>query len=233
MTLRQERRAWRAGSSRLGPGIAVAGSVAAAAMPYLIPQIAIGLVVAHRYTTSWRVRRRFRGASVVDFAALAAGKRVQVRGRVRARAPLGSLLSEEQAVARRVEIQFLDAGVFLPTLAHLAAQDFELVDANGHALRVEVGPSTLLWRLRARERWTTVSMETHQRLLELGLPPQITSRPFRHASLHAGEALFRDGDRVEVIGALSPTGDPGGATVFRTASADLTLRASFVRMVPW
>src|SRR6185295_10997296 len=120
------------------------------------------------------------------------------------------LISDEPAVAQRLEIQFLEGLAWIPNMVHLAAQPFEIVDDAGVALPVEIGPDTLLWRRRERERWRTVepSTEPYHRIFALPVPQAVDRRLRRPVPLHAGETLFRDGDAVEVLGAIVRTADP-------------------------
>jgi hypothetical protein len=212
MLLKDEMRLWVPKKRRIflgsliaaGIGAVVALPTAAAAL-LLIPIVAGGYVEANLRVLR-AAERRFRGTPVTDFARLDHPDRTPlfVRGRVRATRRLPALLSREPVVARRVDLSLVSP-VVRHALVHVAAVAFELIDAQGAALPIEVGPSTLLW---CRKPGGMVPADwVMPQLLELPFPAKVQRAAFGEYIFRVGEALIRDGDEIEIAGALSRAAD--------------------------
>ena len=154
--------------------------------------------------------RRLAGGSV-DLSALkneADGELVHLRGRVRARQTLPALLDAAPAVYRRV-IFHLDR--YRPAV-HEAAVDFELVDATGESITIEVEGARLL------AQPGKLSEHLEEDFLALPLPAALDravarrARSKRFQAVKAAEVLLCDGDEVEVVGYKSRRVDPSVAS---------------------
>jgi hypothetical protein len=213
LLLRDEMRLWAPSYGSLTKYMPHA--FAAVVATYLVvPVIAVvapviaGTAAAQSYRVLRQSRRHFRGRPVIDFGTLpdADHAPVHVRGRVRARTLLRGLLTDREAVARRVDVRI---GSW--SYVHVAAQEFDLVDGTGRALPLAIGPSTLLWLPHAGRLWPITAAQ-RARLEELRATIVLPPIP-----VTAAESLLQDGDEIEVVGALSRDADAEGSALGRDA----------------
>lgn len=148
------------------------------------------------------------------------GTRVLVRGRVQAVEVLEGVLAGTRGVFRRLIFERRRRWV------HQAAVDFELVDAQGERIHVEVAGGQLLaptWEAMPYPPtvWTgpriSPSLAEAVRKLELD----------RRAEVPAVEFVLRDGDLVDVVGAKSRTVDPtGDPSLYRAPPTRAAVRSA-------
>ena len=177
-----------------------------------------------------RLHKLARGAvDLRSFAREADGEILHVRGRVRARETLPSLLGGEPVVYRRATVALGGA-----TVVHEAAVDFALVDASGEMVTVHVAAARLL--VAEPKRLRLVERAIVERVAALPLPARAAravetwltreahpKKRKRLAPITASEVLLRDGDPVELVGYKSRTVDQ---TVATRLERDTPMRAT-------
>jgi hypothetical protein len=168
---------------------------------------------------------------IKDFTALTKlddRARVCVRGRLRARAQLPALLSDDAGVARRVDLRLqIDHGPWWD-LVHFAAQDLELVDDSGTRLPVTVARDTVLLH-RLTSSLAPLQGDPLLRVLRLAFPAELTRQFYGHAVVRASEELLRDGDVVAIAGDLTRTADVAAHAVGRHTAWTPVLAAAVLR----
>jgi hypothetical protein len=148
---------------------------------------------------SRRVRRLTRSAALGRLDRERDGELVYVRGRVRARATLPAILSERQAVYRRVTVR-----APAERLVHEAATDFWLEDDQGGHASVEVAKSRLLakaapFRVYSRSAaWDLLSKHLARRDTLVAPHVGVPRHRVDQRTVAIGEQLLGDGDEVEV-----------------------------------
>jgi len=175
-----------------------------------------------------RLRLRATDAAAIrDVARRPDGALVRVRGRVRAAAPLASLLEGGAAVYRQTHFTLLFefAGVSGFPLVHEAAVDFELHDDAGSAVQVLAAGAHVARRTPAQR---PVTQAVAERILAVPLPRAVEQ--FRGAPiatpLSAAELLVRDGDEVEVFGVKDRVVDPRRPALARDTPFAAALRSA-------
>ena len=140
------------------------------------------------------------------------GELVHVKGRVKARERVGAVLTEEQAVYRRVLFT-----VGPERWVHEAGEDFLIVDETGEMALVEVAGARLVAPDAKRHK---LEGEGARAVFDLTIDASLRSRSDLRVrvsrrdrgAITAGEVLVRDGDGVEIVGYKSRSVDPSVAS---------------------
>jgi hypothetical protein len=183
---------------------------------------------AARAVLRGRLRKLAEGA--VDLTRLPSepdGELVHVTGRVRLRAPVEGIVSEERAVYRRVVFT-----IDTHRVVHEAAEDFWLVADDSEPVLVETAQSRLLVP-DASGDWFRADHRVVRAIEALPLPPELARTMSRRTErrdkgkrlprTRVAEVLIREGDTVEVLGYKSRTIDP---TVAARLERDTPYRAT-------
>jgi hypothetical protein len=126
------------------------------------------------------------------------GELVHVRGTVRATSKVASMLGSAGGVYRRVRASFGDL-----VMIDEEAVDFELVDAEGHAIIVETERAR--WLVHDRKLQTVSLHElgpffVHDNVARVIESPKKFGFSMRPTTYRASEVMLHDGDEVEVVG---------------------------------
>jgi hypothetical protein len=146
-------------------------------------------------------KARLGGAALTDLAQLASvedGTLVRCRGRVRVKKTLPGLFVGTMAAVRFVEAVFRLArphkGRVELHVVHEAGEEFDLVDARGAAVRVDVARGQVL---APSTRARLLSLPQMARILDLPFPGKGTGTVT--GEMWAEEWLLRDGHEVEIL----------------------------------
>ena len=151
------------------------------------------------------------------------GELVHVRGRVRADKTIPGVLSADTGVYRRTRVAFGDVHI-----VDEEAVDFQLIDAEGHAIAIEVEGARLLAhdpKLVPVQRNERIRSLAQTEAARRALVDQ-RKRRYTEVPIKAAETLLHPGDEVEVVGYKSRKVDPTVQDrLFRETPMRATLRA--------
>ncbi|ACY15162.1 hypothetical protein [Haliangium ochraceum] len=234
------------GHGRGGVLAAVALGGAAAGVGTALALISVGLassvltagagaaLLSHARRQTQGVRHRLRHLAHMravrseEIVHLDEGTPVRLRGRVRARDTVPSVLTPARRGVWRVVFAH-EAVVRQRLLFAEHAWDFELVPESGPAVRVQVTHARLLHLLIDQMPWVAEMIPVNQlqcqRVFDL-LPESVRGeRHFERTHLRCWELLVEDGCELEVYGFATHVIGPGAAALPREAPRQPALRA--------
>lgn len=149
-----------------------------------------------------------------ELAHTAADTPVRLRGRARLLATLPGILTPHRAGACQTLVVH-EAVLRERRLFRERGCDFELRDASGVAVRIQVANARLLLRVPSKSPWSAalqpVAAKAQERVANHLRPVVRDGRPLALEHLRAWEYLLRDGDEVEIYGAAQHIVGPGPA----------------------
>ncbi len=149
-----------------------------------------------------------------ELAHATAGTPARLRGRVRLLETLPGVLTPNRTGACQTLVVH-EAVLRERRLFRERGCDFELRDASGVAVRVQVAHARLLLRVPSKSPWIAalqpVAAEARARVAQHMRSAVGDGRPLALEHLRAWEYLLQDGDEVEVFGAAQHIVGPGPA----------------------
>ena len=186
-------------------------------IPLWAGSAAAALMLDRRKWEPARLLRRWSDCVPVTGAALQhcpAGTAVRMRGRVRLRDVLPGLLAPAMQGAWQTLVVH-EAVLRQRLLFRERGRDFDLGDASGVRVRVEVAQARLLLSVPSEVPWTSALQPVRAKAkarVEDFLPPSVRGpRPLTRANLRAWEFVLAEDCEVEVFGLVQHIIGPGPA----------------------